>query len=57
MIKKMTSFIGAGNVGTSLGVFFKENGIAIRGYFSRTFKSAETTAAHLFQGLHPAKRW
>ncbi len=40
----MTSFIGAGNVGTSLGVFFKENGIAIRGYFSRTFKSAETAA-------------
>ena len=40
----MTSFVGAGNVGISLGVFFKENGIAIRGYFSRTFKSAETAA-------------
>ncbi len=41
----MTSFIGAGKVGTSLGVFFKENGIDICGYFSRTLKNAETAAS------------
>lgn len=41
----MTSFIGAGKVGTSLGIFFKENGINILGYFSRTFENAEKSAS------------
>lgn len=37
----MQSFIGAGKVGTSLGIYFKENGLNIGGYFSRTAESAE----------------
>ncbi len=41
----MTSFIGAGKVGTSLGVFFKEKGINIVGYYSRTFENAKISAS------------
>lgn len=35
------SFIGAGKVGTSLGIYFKDNGLNIGGYFSRSMQSAE----------------
>lgn len=34
------SFIGAGRVGTALGVYFREKGFKIQGYFSRTSESA-----------------
>lgn len=37
----MQSFVGAGKVGTSLGIYFKENGLNIGGYFSRTAESAK----------------
>lgn len=37
-------FIGAGKVGTSLGVYFKANGISVSGYCSRSTSSAETAA-------------
>lgn len=35
------SFVGAGKVGTTLGLFFKENGYHVEGYYSRTFESAK----------------
>jgi len=37
-------FIGAGKVGTALGLFFKEHGLQITGYASRTLESADRAA-------------
>lgn len=37
-------FIGAGKVGFSLGRYFSENGIALSGYYSRSFGSAKEAA-------------
>ena len=37
-------FIGAGKVGTSLGIFFKNNGLALSGYFSRSESSSQNAA-------------
>lgn len=36
----MISFIGAGKVGTALGVYFKQKGCEIGGYYSRNYKHA-----------------
>ena len=38
-------FIGAGKVGVSLGKYFKEKGLQVGGYYSRTHKSARWAAA------------
>lgn len=38
-------FIGAGSVGTSLGLYFKERGVHITGYYSRTKASAQYAAS------------
>ncbi len=38
-------FIGAGKVGTAFGVYLKQNGFAIYGYYSRTLNSANSAAA------------
>ena len=40
----MISFIGAGKVGTALGVYFKQKGCEIAGYYSRTSQHAETAS-------------
>lgn len=40
----MISFIGAGKVGLALGLYFKQKGLKIGGYYSRTYKHAQTTA-------------
>ena len=40
----MISFIGAGKVGTALGVYFKQRGCEIAGYYSRTTQHAETAS-------------
>lgn len=37
-------FIGAGKVGTSLGIFFKNNGLSLSGYFSRSEASSQNAA-------------
>lgn len=37
-------FIGAGKVGTSLGIFFKNNGLSLSGYFSRSDFSSQNAA-------------
>ena len=37
-------FIGAGKVGTALGMYFQENGYPVTGYYSRTSDSAKTSA-------------
>lgn len=36
----MISFIGAGKVGSALGLYFKQKGLSIGGYFSRTYERA-----------------
>ena len=36
----MISFIGAGKVGTALGIYFKKKGCDIGGYYSRTYQHA-----------------
>lgn len=36
----MISFIGAGKVGTALGLYFKQKGCEIGGYYSRTYEHA-----------------
>lgn len=41
----MISFIGAGKVGTSLGVYFKRKGCDIAGYYSRTRQHALTASS------------
>lgn len=40
----MISFIGAGKVGSALGLYFKQKGEEIGGYYSRTYASAERAA-------------
>ncbi len=39
------AFIGAGKVGTSLGIYFKEAGLNIQGYFSKSIESAEKASS------------
>ena len=36
----MISFIGAGKVGTALGIYFKQKGCEVGGYYSRTYQHA-----------------
>lgn len=36
----MISFIGAGKVGTALGLYFKQKGLQVGGYYSRTYQHA-----------------
>ncbi len=43
MVTKI-AFIGAGNVSTALGLYFKHKGFEIQGYYSLNFKSAEKAA-------------
>lgn len=38
------SFIGAGKVGTALGIYLKNNGFKIDGYYSKSFESAQKAA-------------
>ena len=38
------AFIGAGKVSTALGLYFKDKGFEIQGYYSRNPKSAEKAA-------------
>lgn len=40
----MISFIGAGKVGVALGLYFKEKGFDIGGYYSRTYEHAQRAA-------------
>lgn len=40
----MISFIGAGRVGTALGLYFKQKGLKVGGYCSRTYEHAELAA-------------
>lgn len=40
----MISFIGAGKVGLALGLYFKQKGFDINGYYSRTYEHAKHTA-------------
>lgn len=40
----MIAFIGAGKVGTALGLYFKQKGFEIGGYYSRTYEHAERAA-------------
>lgn len=48
-------FIGAGKVGTALGIYFKEKGFDISGYYSRTkdscIQSAIRTESHYYSNL------
>lgn len=41
---KKIAFIGAGNVSTALGLYFKDKSFVVRGYFSRSPASAEKAA-------------
>lgn len=40
----MISFIGAGKVGSALGLYFIEKGLEVGGYYSRTYEHAERAA-------------
>ena len=40
----MISFIGAGKVGSALGLYFKQKGLEVGGYYSRTYEHAEHAA-------------
>ena len=40
----MISFIGAGKVGLALGLYFKQKGLKIGGYYSRTYQHAQVAA-------------
>lgn len=40
----MISFIGAGKVGSALGLYFKQKGLEVAGYYSRTYNHAEHAA-------------
>ncbi|NLC49889.1 MAG: DUF2520 domain-containing protein [Bacteroidales bacterium] len=40
----MISFIGAGKVGSALGLYFKQKGLEVGGYYSRTYEHAERAA-------------
>ena len=41
----MISFIGAGKVGLALGLYFKQKGFNIGGYYSRTYEHAQHAAS------------
>ncbi len=45
MIILKIGFIGAGKVGTAMGVYLKEKNYNILGYYSRTYESAQNAAA------------
>lgn len=45
-------FIGAGRVGSSLGKYFRENGLDVSGYYSRTRTSAEAAASFTDTACH-----
>ncbi|MDO5524312.1 MAG: DUF2520 domain-containing protein [Bacteroidia bacterium] len=45
------AFIGAGHVSTALGLYFKNKGFEIQGYYSRNPKSAQKSAQ--LTGAHP----
>ena len=49
----MQGFIGAGKVGTSLGVYFSEAGVDVRGYFSKSTESAENAAKLTQSAVYP----
>lgn len=40
----MISFIGAGKVGLALGLYFKQKGLDVGGYYSRTYQHAQVAA-------------
>ena len=40
----MISFIGAGKVGSALGLYFKQKGFKIGGYYSKTYEHAQSAA-------------
>lgn len=40
----MISFIGAGKVGSTLGLYFRQKGLEIGGYYSRTYEHAKRAA-------------
>ena len=40
----MISFIGAGKVGSALGLYFKQKGLEVGGYYSQTYEHAERAA-------------
>lgn len=48
----MISFIGAGRVGVALGRYFKQKGLAIGGYYSRTYEHAQHAAKQTESGAH-----
>ncbi|MGN0704214.1 MAG: NAD(P)-binding domain-containing protein, partial [Lentihominibacter sp.] len=43
-VQLRTGFIGAGKVGTSLGKYFSEGGLNVKGYYSRSAGSAQDAA-------------
>ena len=43
-VQLRTGFIGAGKVGTSLGKYFSEGGLKVKGYYSRSAGSAQDAA-------------
>ena len=45
MIILNIGFIGAGKVGTAMGIYLKEKNYNILGYYSRTYESAQNAAA------------
>lgn len=45
MIILKLGFIGAGKVGTTMGIYLKEKGFDIWGYYSRSYQSAQNAAA------------
>ena len=44
-MRKSISFIGAGKVATTLGVYFKSKGFEIAGYYSRNYESSLSASA------------
>ena len=40
----MISFIGAGKVGSALGLYYKQKGFKIGGYYSKTYEHAQSAA-------------
>jgi predicted short-subunit dehydrogenase-like oxidoreductase (DUF2520 family) len=49
-------FIGAGCVGTSFGIYLKQRGFDLRGYYSRTAESAEKAARLSGSRCYPDQR-
>ena len=52
----MISFIGAGKVGSALGLYFKQKGLQIGGYYSRTHQHAvnasKLTNSNAYSNIH-----